>query len=193
MRASAISVEHTIEEQQAVRSILDTNGLKASMVMGNVPLAANNAEAPDCLRNITPHLDLAERLGAALVRIMLQSEADIPHAQRAADEAAERGITLAQQTHWGTLCETVEESLDVVRRMDRQNFGITFEPANLLACGDNCVPGALRRFAPNIVISTSKTSASIPMGRIPSIAAMPAQHPSPTWPSTMHRVFRSHL
>ena len=124
MRASAISVEHAIGEQQAVRTILDTNDLKASMVMGNVPLAANNAEAPDCLRNITPHLDLAERLGAALVRIMLQSEADIPHAQRAADEAAERGITLAQQTHWGTLCETVEESLDVVRRMDRQNFGI---------------------------------------------------------------------
>ena len=43
MRASAISVEHAIEEQQAVRTILDTNDLKASMVMGNVPLAANNA------------------------------------------------------------------------------------------------------------------------------------------------------
>ncbi|MEC7655467.1 MAG: TIM barrel protein, partial [Pseudomonadota bacterium] len=114
------------------------------------------------------------------VRIMLQSEADIPHAQRAADEAAERGITLAQQTHWGTLCETVEESLDVVRRMDRQNFGITFEPANLLACGNDCGPGALRRLAPISSISTSKTSASIPMGRIPSIAAMPAQPPSPT-------------
>ena len=71
MRASAISVEHAIEKQQAVRTILDTNDLKASMVMGNVPLAANNAEAPDCLRNITPHLDLAERLGATLVRIML--------------------------------------------------------------------------------------------------------------------------
>ena len=151
MRASAISVEHAIEEQQAVRTILDTNDLKASMVMGNVPLAANNAEAPDCLRNITPHLDLAERLGATLVRIMLQSEADIPHAQRAADEAAEQGITLTQQTHWGTLCETLEESLDVVRRMDRQNFGITFEPANLLACGDDCGPGALRYLAPNIV------------------------------------------
>ncbi|MEE3093143.1 MAG: TIM barrel protein, partial [Pseudomonadota bacterium] len=121
------------------------------MVMGNVPLAANNAEASNCLRNITPHLDLAERLGATLVRIMLQSEADIPHAQRAADEAAERGITLAQQTHWGTLCETVEESLDVVRRMDRQNFGITFEPANLLACGEDCGPDALRRLAPHIV------------------------------------------
>ena len=89
MRASAISVEHAIEEQQAVRTILDTNDLKASMVMGNMPLAANNAEASNCLRNITPHLDLAERLGATLVRIMLQSEADIPHAQRAADEAAE--------------------------------------------------------------------------------------------------------
>ena len=73
------------------------------MVMGNVALAANNAQAPDCLRNITPHLDLADALGARLVRIMMQHEDDLPHARRAADEAAERGITLAHQTHWGTL------------------------------------------------------------------------------------------
>ena len=151
MRPSVISVDHTSEQQNAVRAILNNNGLSASMVIGNAPLARNNAEAPDCLRKITPHLDLAERLGAKLVRIMVQTKSDIQHAQRAADEAAERRITLSQQSHWGTLRETVEECIEVVNLIDRPNFGITFEAANLLACGDDYGPNAIRRLAPHIV------------------------------------------
>jgi len=151
MRASAVSVDTPLPRVRQIRSLLDRHDLSASMVMGNVALAANNAEAPDCLRRITPHLDLAESLGAKLIRVMMQHEDDIPHAQRAADEAAERGLTLAHQTHWGTLCETVAQTLDLVRRMDRTNFGITFEPANLLACGDDHGPDAIRRLAPHLV------------------------------------------
>ena len=151
MRASVISVEHSCEQQKAVHAILNNNGLSASMVVGNVPLATNNAEAPDCLRNITPHLDLADCLGAKLVRVMVQTKSDIPHAQRAADEAAERRITLSQQSHWGTLCETVEECAAVINLVDRPNFGITFEPANLLACGGDCGTDAIRRLAPHVV------------------------------------------
>lgn len=151
MRASAVSIDDPPARQRAVAACLKENRLAASMVMGNVALAANNSAAPDCLRNIAPHLDLADVLGAQLVRIMIQSEDDIVPAQRAADEAAERGITLAQQTHWGTLCETVDETLDLVARMSRSNFGITFEPANLLACGEDHGPEAIRRLAPHLV------------------------------------------
>src|SRR4029453_13437880 len=97
---------------QAVRALLDREGLAVSMVTGNVALAANSADASRCLRHITPHLDLAERLGARLVRVMLEERSDLAAAQRAADEAAERGIGLAQQTHWGTLCETVDQALE---------------------------------------------------------------------------------
>lgn len=151
MRASAISIDTLPDRVSEIRQLLDTNGLAASMVMGNVALAANNTEAPDCLRNITPHLNLAECLGANLVRVMIQHEDDIPHAQRSADEAKERGISLSQQTHWGTLAETVDGTLELVDRMARSNFGITFEPANLLACGDNFGPDVVRRLAPHLV------------------------------------------
>lgn len=151
MRASAVSVDTPIQRVSDIRRLLDTHGLTASMVMGNVPLAANSPDAPDCLRDITPHLDLAEALGAKLVRVMLQSEADIAFAQRAADEARERDITLAQQTHWGTLAETVEGTLELMERIGRQNFGVTFEPANLLACGEDHGPDAVRRLAPHLV------------------------------------------
>lgn len=151
MRASAVSVDTPPDRIRAIRALLDAEGLTASMVMGNVPLAANTPDAPDCLRHITPHLDLAEALGANLIRVMLHHERDIPHAQRAADEAADRGLILAHQTHWGTLCETLDGTLDLVARMDRANFGITFEPANLLACGEDYGPSALHRLAPHLV------------------------------------------
>ena len=151
MRASQLSVEAPAERVAEVARLIDAEGLAVSMVMGNVALAANTPDAPDVLRHIGPHLDLAERLGCGLVRVMLQNSDDIAAAQRAADEAAERGISLAQQTHWGSVCETVDEALDVVARVGRRNFGITFEPANLLACGERDVKAAVQRLAPYIV------------------------------------------
>jgi sugar phosphate isomerase/epimerase len=151
MRASVVSIETAPERVADVRRILDREQLAASMIMGDIPLATNAADAPQALRRITPYLDLAERLGGGLARVMMHGANDIPHAQRAADEAAERGITLAHQTHWGTLCETVEGALDTVRRVGRDNFGITFEPANLLASGEDHGSDAIARLAPHLV------------------------------------------
>lgn len=151
MRASALSVDTPAERVAAVRALLDREGLAVSMVMGNVALAANTPDAPDCLRDIDPHLDLAAALGARLVRVMMHRPDDIPALQRAADRAAARGLTLAHQTHWGTLCETVDEALDLVATVDRPNFGITYEPANLLACGGDYGPEAIRRLPPHLV------------------------------------------
>ena len=151
MRASVVSVDTPLERVAVVRRLLDSEGLATSMVMGDVPLATNSREAPVALRKITPYLDLTVSLGGDLVRVMMQHEDDIPYAQRAADEAAERGITLAHQTHWGTLCESIDGALDTVRRVDRQNFGITFEPANLLAAGEDYGADAIARLAPHLV------------------------------------------
>ncbi len=151
MRASQLAVDTPTAEVAAARRLLDEAGLEVSMVMGNVALAANTPDAPQALRDIGPHLDLAERLRSRIVRVMLQTARDIPAAQRAADEAAERGITLAQQTHWGTLAETVDEAEALVRAVGRANFGITFEPANLLACGSAYGADAVSRLAPHIV------------------------------------------
>ena len=90
MRASAVSVDTPKPRIHEIRALLDRYGLSASMVMGNVPLAANSPDAPSCLRNITPHLELPKILGITLVRVMIQAAADIPFVQRAADEAGEQ-------------------------------------------------------------------------------------------------------
>lgn len=151
IRASQVSVDSPPDRVQAVAAALRDNGLEASMIMGNVPLAANTPDAPDCLRDIGAHLDLAEALGAKLVRVMMHGEDDIPHAQRSADQAAERGITLAHQTHWGTMAETVDDAIDLAKRVGRPNFGITYEPANLLADGSAYGADAVEKLAPHIV------------------------------------------
>jgi sugar phosphate isomerase/epimerase len=66
------------------------------------------------------------------------------------DLAAERGIRVAHQTHFKTLFETIDGALDVVRRVDRPNFGVTFEPANLMICGEEYGPRAVERLVPHL-------------------------------------------
>ncbi|HEX2034873.1 MAG TPA: sugar phosphate isomerase/epimerase [Chloroflexota bacterium] len=150
MRASQLSIDTPAEQVIAARELLDGLGLRVSMVTGTVSLATNDARATEPLRNITPHLDLAERLGCDLIRVMIHTEADLPWTQRAADAAAERGIRLTHQTHVGTLVETVDEALEVVTRVGRPNFGLTYEPSNLLVCGSDYGPQAIRRLAPHL-------------------------------------------
>jgi sugar phosphate isomerase/epimerase len=150
MRASQLSIETPVERVAAAKAALDRVGVRVSMVTGTVSLAANDARATEPLRHIAPHLDLAERLGCDLVRVMMQRADDVPWAQRAADEAAKRQIRLAHQTHIGTLCETVDQALDVVARVGRPNFGLTYEPANLMVCASDYGPDALRRLAPHV-------------------------------------------
>lgn len=151
MRASVVSVTSPPARVRAVKDLLDAQGLAVSMVTGDIGLAANDASATAAIRDIGPYLDLAEGLGCRLVRVMMQSEADIPHARRAADLAAGRGLTLAHMTHWGTLIETAEDALQTVARVSRPNFGVVYEPANILACGGEYGAAAIRRMAPHLV------------------------------------------
>ena len=151
LRASVVSIESTPERVAQVREIMAGLGLAASMVTGDVPLAANDVRATAALRNIGPYLDLAEDLGSERIRVMMHGAEDVPLARRAADEARERGINLCHQTHWGTTFETVEDALMVVRAVDRPNFGVTYEPANLLVCGGDYGPEAIARLAPHIL------------------------------------------
>jgi sugar phosphate isomerase/epimerase len=148
MRASVVSIDSPPSRVAEVRGLLDGLGLAVSMVTGDLPLAINNAEATRALRGIGLYLDLADGLGCGLLRVMMHGEDDIPAARRAADEAAERGIALSHQMHFGSLFETVDGAMDVLRRVDRPNFGVTFEPANMLACGDPYDAESVKRLSP---------------------------------------------
>lgn len=151
MRASAGGVDTPRPCLESMRAEIEGAGLRVSMVTADCDVPLNNEFGPSSLRNIEPSLNVAAALGGDLIRVCLKSSADIPHAQRAADLAAERGMRLAHQCHTTTLFETNDQSLAVLAQIDRPNFGLIYEPANLLLCGQPYGHEALVRLQPYLM------------------------------------------
>ncbi len=148
MRASLIGIHTPRAEVIEAAHLLRQKGLAVSMVTGDFPIPENSDEGPLALRNIAPYLDLAEALSCDLLRVALRKAEDIPWAQRAADQAGERGIRLAHQCHNKSLFEQIDASVDVLRRIGRKNFGLTYEPGNLELCGESYGRATIEKFAP---------------------------------------------
>lgn len=150
MRASLIGIHTPRAEVLEAARMLRERGLGVSMVTGDFPIPENSDDGPTALRNITPYLDLAQAFACDLVRVALRKDEDIAWAQRAADAARERGMRLAHQCHNKSLFEQIEPSIDVLRRIGRANFGLTYEPANLELCGEPYGRATIERFAPHV-------------------------------------------
>ncbi|HUP80410.1 MAG TPA: sugar phosphate isomerase/epimerase [Pirellula sp.] len=148
MRASQVGIQSPAETVQAAIAMVRREGLKFSMVTGDFDTVYNNDRGPNALRNIRPYLRLATELGAPLIRVAVKRVDDIAWVQRAADEAAEVGIRLVHQCHTLSLFETVESIVDTIQRIDRKNFGLVYEPANLELCGQDYGHETMQRLAP---------------------------------------------
>ena len=151
LRASAGGIGTPRSELERMRVEIERAGLIVSMVTADSDVPLNNERGPNSLRDIGPSLAVAEALGSSLIRVCLKGEDDIPFARSAADEAAKRGIRLAHQCHTTTLFETVEGSLNVLHQIGRSNFGLIYEPANLMLCGQPYGVETLRRFQPYLM------------------------------------------
>ena len=147
MRASQVGVQSSPEAAEEAGNCLAEASLSVSMVTGDFDTVYNNDNGPVALRNITPYLDLAKCLGAPRIRVALKHESDIANAQRAADEAAERDLQLVHQCHTLSLFETVEGIGRTLTAIDRPNFGLVYEPANLEICGQDYGPATIERLA----------------------------------------------
>jgi sugar phosphate isomerase/epimerase len=148
MRASQVGVQSTADVLREAKRKINAAGLHVSMATTNFAVPSNNEHGPDLLRNIGPHLDLAETLGTDLIRVCMKKEEDIAAAQRASDQARERKIRLAHQSHFASLFETVDNSLRVLKAVGRPNFGIIYEPANWLITGQDYGRETLRKLQP---------------------------------------------
>jgi sugar phosphate isomerase/epimerase len=151
LRASAGGVGTPRDELLRMRDEVARAGLVVSMVTADSDVPLNNEHGPDSLRNIGPSLDVAEAVGCDLIRVCLKQLSDVEPAKRAADLAAERGIRLAHQCHTTTLFEEVEPSIALLKRINRRNFGLIYEPINLLICGQPYGAETLEAFAPYLM------------------------------------------
>ena len=151
MRASAGGVETSKDELIAMRREVEDAGLVVSMVTADYDVPLNNDNGPNSLRDIEPSLDVAETLGCDLIRICMKTEDDINRVREACDIAASRNIRLAHQCHTTTLFEQVDRSLEIIDQVGRANFGLIYEPANLMLCSEDYGVETLRRFKPYLM------------------------------------------
>lgn len=151
MRASGGGIQTPLAELRRMHGKIAAAGLKVSMVTADFDVPLNNAQGPNSLREIGPTLSVAQAFECDLVRVCLKSEEDIPLARQAADQAAQVGVRLAHQCHTTTLFEQVERSIEVLRAIDRENFGLIYEPANLLLCGEPYGIESLERLRPYLM------------------------------------------
>ncbi|HUE72033.1 MAG TPA: sugar phosphate isomerase/epimerase, partial [Pirellulaceae bacterium] len=151
MRASAGGVGTPIKRLEEMRKCVENAGLRVSMVTADVNVPRNNDQGPESLRTIGPSLDVAEALGCDLIRVCLKKPEDIPLARTAAIEAAKRSIRLAHQCHTSSLFEEVDGILNVLSQIDQPNFGIIYEPANLLLCGQSYGLDTLGKLCPHLM------------------------------------------
>ena len=147
MRASQVGVQSTPEEVEDAAACIAENGLTVSMVTGDFDTVYNNDNGPSSLTNITPYLELADKLGAPRIRVALKKESDIANAQLAADEAVERNIELVHQCHTLSLFETVDNIERTLKSINRPNFGLVYEPANLEICNQDYGLSTLERLS----------------------------------------------
>ena len=151
LRASAGGVQTGRGELEAMRGEVEAAGLVVSMVTADFDVPLNNEQGPESLREIGPSLDVAESFGCDLIRVCLKTTDDIGRAREASERAGDRGIRLAHQCHTTSLFEQVEPMLDVLEAIDRTNFGLIYEPANLMLCGEDYGGSTLTRMAPWLV------------------------------------------
>lgn len=151
MRASAGGVDTAVEQLGDMRQIVEDAGLFVSMVTADANVPLNNPQGPDSLRQIGPSLVVATALDCDLIRVCLKTPEDIPHARRAAQAAADRGIRLAHQCHTESLFEEVEPMLQVLDEIGQPNFGIIYEPANLMLCGQSYGLETLQKLRPHLM------------------------------------------
>lgn len=184
MRASAGGIGTSRSELERMRGEIERAGLRVSMVTADSDVPLNNDNGPNSLRNIGPSLDVAEALGCDLIRVCLKTDADIEHARRAADLAAERNIRLAHQCHTTTLFETVDRSLEVLEQIGRSNFGLIYEPANLMLCQQSYGLDTLERFRPwlmNVYVQNHRLDPAGPVELETWCLGMRRFHHLPIW------------
>ena len=127
MRASQGGIYSTLERLYEMARLTKASGLRVSMVTPDYPVPANTDQAADCLRNITPYLDVAQIFGSDMIRVGMKKDDDIPWAQRAADEARERKIRLVHHAEFRTLFATFDESMRTLKAVNRRNFGFVHD------------------------------------------------------------------
>ena len=123
LRRTQINAEATPEEVRQMREALVRSGIGVSRIPA---VTVTDAES---LKALSKFADMAEELGCPYLAGGFK---EIPWIQKAADYLKERGLAIVIQVHTGGPFETPKIALKTLKEIDRDNFGLMYDPANLL-------------------------------------------------------------
>jgi len=106
IRPLQCSISTPLEEMIEMARKTREAGLAVSMVTCDSDQPPNNDCSPFALLNITPRLAMAEIFGARLIRCQIKRPEHLGWAQRACDEAKERGLSIVHLSHRGLYFRT---------------------------------------------------------------------------------------
>ena len=144
-----LSPDSTAEEVDAIAAAVKAAGLGFTMIPNFPRLDGSDEEA---LAATKRQIDHCKRVGA---RVLLEMGINKPALyeryygvmRKAAEHAAEQGVTIAIKPHGG-FSRTAEGTIDAVKRVDHPHYRIAYDPGNLLADPSGTPEEFAQRMAP---------------------------------------------
>lgn len=143
LRSSQLSEDTPDSEFQAIRQALDEHKVLCHYINCRVE---QTEETKPVLRR---HVAMAAALGCEFVQVRAEW---IPWLQDMCDFAADFGVKLFQQFHTGDIMETVAGAVTFTNNVDRPNFGIGYEPFNLMAAREDYGIETLKRIGEKLFV-----------------------------------------
>ena len=146
LRKTQVSLDTLSQEVARIRQAVEKAGLEVTCITTR----GISLKAKESFEVFKRYVGLAETLGCELIK----TGGDAPWVRRAADYAAEYGITLAGNNHIGTPFETVPSTLEHLQAIDRENYRLIYDPANLFMTQEEYGLETIRRLADYICYVT---------------------------------------
>lgn len=137
LRATQITDEITLKQASELRKIADSLGLEVSCI--TPPNISNDEEGLKRLRRFG---EIAKALDCKTVKVWIK---DLAWIQRACDLLKPMELVVATQIHTGGPFETIDLCLRSLREINRRNFRILFDPANLFEAGEKYGEDSVKR------------------------------------------------
>ncbi len=143
LRATQITADTTQEEVRTFRRVADELGLEVSAVFAPGGVSTDDAG----LRQLEKFTGIVQILGCDTLKTWI---GDVDWTQRVCELLLPRGMTLISQTHTGGPLETVDLCRNTMRRVDRENFGLQYDPCNFFEVEEEYGEEAVKRLGGSI-------------------------------------------
>jgi len=146
LRPTQVPAGMSIDEASALRTAFDSSGVDVSAVLLPNSLASKRLKDTDD-DPLRRHLELVAELGCSVVKTWFN---DVGVVGDVCDIVEPFGMSVVSQIHANGPLETVPSCIEAIRSLDRDNFGLQYDAANLFESGKEYRDSAIRALAGSI-------------------------------------------